>query len=91
MASVAPWLSVRQGAEAVEYYKAAFGAVELHRHENDSGEIVAQLPPSDKVAKALTAVQRNASTIASLAHRAATDPPDGSLVQLALSLPDEEF
>ena len=43
MASVAPWLSVRRGAEAVEYYKAAFGARELHRHENDSGEIVAQL------------------------------------------------
>ena len=43
MASVAAWLSVRRGAEAVEYYKAAFGARELHRHENDSGEIVAQL------------------------------------------------
>jgi PhnB protein len=43
MASVAPWLSVRRGAEAVEYYKAAFGARELHRHENHSGEIVAQL------------------------------------------------
>ena len=43
MASIAPWLSVRRGAEAVEYYKAAFGAREVHRHENDSGEIVAQL------------------------------------------------
>jgi PhnB protein len=44
MASVAPWLSVRLGAEAVEYYKAAFGAVVLHWHEHEeSGEIVAQL------------------------------------------------
>ncbi|WP_051878038.1 DUF1156 domain-containing protein [Streptomyces sp. NRRL B-24720] len=37
------------------------------------GEILAQLPPSDTVAKALTAVQRNAGTIANLAHRVATE------------------
>ncbi len=37
------------------------------------GEIVRQLPPSDPVAKALTAVQRNASTIAALAQRVATE------------------
>jgi PhnB protein len=48
MASVAPWLSVRRGSEAVEYYKAAFGAVVLHWHEHDeSGEIVAQLGVGD--------------------------------------------
>jgi PhnB protein len=41
--SIAPWLSVRRGAEAVDFYKAAFGAVELHRVENDDGEIVAHL------------------------------------------------
>jgi PhnB protein len=41
--SIAPWLSVLRGAEAVDYYKAAFGAAELHRVENDAGEIVAQL------------------------------------------------
>lgn len=41
--SIAPWLSVRRGAEAVDYYKAAFGAVELHRIENAAGEIVAHL------------------------------------------------
>lgn len=35
------------------------------------GEINAQLPPSDKVAKALTAVQRNAGTIGNLVHRVA--------------------
>ncbi|MDX6600064.1 MAG: PhnB protein, partial [Gaiellales bacterium] len=49
MASIAPWLHVRRGAEAVEYYKAAFGAVELHRHANDSGEIVAQLSVGDAI------------------------------------------
>ena len=44
MASIAPWLHVRRGTEAVEYYKAAFGAVEVHRHTHeDTGEIVSQL------------------------------------------------
>jgi PhnB protein len=42
-AAIAPWLSVRRGAEAVEYYTTAFGAVELHHHENDDGEIVSRL------------------------------------------------
>jgi PhnB protein len=41
--SIAPWLSVRRGAELVGFYKAAFGAVELHRVANDDGEIVCQL------------------------------------------------
>ena len=36
-------LSVRRGAKAVEFYKAAFGAGELFRLDNDSGEVVAQL------------------------------------------------
>jgi PhnB protein len=40
---IAPWLSVRRGADAVDYYKAAFGAAELDRVENDAGEIVAHL------------------------------------------------
>ena len=41
--SISPWLSVLRGAEAVDFYKAAFGAVERHRVENDEGEIVAHL------------------------------------------------
>ena len=40
---IAPWLSVRRAAEAVAYYRAAFGASELHHHENEKGEIVSQL------------------------------------------------
>ena len=40
--SVAPLLSVRGGARAVEFYKAAFGAVEVYRVE-DSGAVVARL------------------------------------------------
>ena len=36
-------LSVRHGAKAVEFYKAAFGATELFRVEDPSGAVVAQL------------------------------------------------
>jgi len=40
--SIAPWLSLRGGAKAVEFYKSAFGAVELFRLE-DGGGVVARL------------------------------------------------
>jgi PhnB protein len=42
-ASLAPILSVRNGAAAVEFYKKAFGAKELFRVEAPDGAIVAQL------------------------------------------------
>ena len=38
--SIAPWLSVRRAREAVDYYKAAFGAVERYRLEDDEGSVV---------------------------------------------------
>jgi PhnB protein len=41
--TIQPMLSVRRGAKAVEFYKAAFGAAELYRVENDKGEVVVQL------------------------------------------------
>jgi PhnB protein len=40
---IAPMLSVRRGAKAVEFYKAAFGAVETFRIDSESGEVVARL------------------------------------------------
>src|SRR5262247_2867080 len=40
--SLAPMLSVRRGADAVAFYKAAFGASELFKIEN-GGSVVAQL------------------------------------------------
>ncbi|MFL6351012.1 MAG: VOC family protein [Bryobacteraceae bacterium] len=36
-------LSVRNGVKAIEFYKAAFGASELFRVEDDSGAVVARL------------------------------------------------
>ena len=41
--SIAPMLSVRNGARAVEFYKAAFGAGELFRLDAPDGAVVAQL------------------------------------------------
>lgn len=41
--SLAPWLSVKGSAEAVEFYKAAFGATESYRLEDDDGGVVAKL------------------------------------------------
>ncbi len=37
---IAPWLSVADATKAVEYYKAAFGAVELERLEDEAGSVV---------------------------------------------------
>lgn len=36
-------LSVREGARAVEFYKAAFGAVETYRVESPDGAVVSRL------------------------------------------------
>jgi len=41
--SLAPMLSVRRGSQAVDFYKAAFGATELLRFESPDGMVVAQL------------------------------------------------
>jgi PhnB protein len=42
-ARLSPFMSVRRGREAVEFYKTAFGARELFRHDADDGTVVAQL------------------------------------------------
>jgi PhnB protein len=41
--SVAPMLSVRNGARAVEFYKSAFGATEVFRLESPDGAVVSRL------------------------------------------------
>lgn len=43
MTTIAPMLSVRKGASAIEFYKAAFGAVELFRIDDKAGAVVARL------------------------------------------------
>ena len=41
--SISPWLSVRNGAKAVDFYKAAFGAAEVFRLDVPDGGVVARL------------------------------------------------
>ena len=41
--SIAPMLSVRNGARAVEFYKSAFGAIEVFRMEDPGGAVVSRL------------------------------------------------
>jgi PhnB protein len=41
--TIAPMLSVRNGAKAVVFYKTAFGATELFRLDAENGTVVAQL------------------------------------------------
>ncbi len=43
MTSIAPLLSVRRGAIAVDFYKAAFGATEIFRVDAEDGAVVARL------------------------------------------------
>jgi PhnB protein len=45
--TIAPMLSVRGGAGAVEFYKQAFDATELFRMDADDGTVVAQLAVGD--------------------------------------------
>jgi PhnB protein len=46
---ISPQLAVRRGREAVEFYKAAFGAVEVHRvgGTDDEPSVVSQLTVGD--------------------------------------------
>jgi PhnB protein len=41
--TIAPFLSVRDSAKAVEFYRSAFGSTELLRLEDPSGSVVANL------------------------------------------------
>src|SRR5262245_46673597 len=41
--SIAPMLSVRNGARAVEFYTSAFGAIEVYRVEDPGGSVVSRL------------------------------------------------
>ncbi|MBC8167950.1 MAG: VOC family protein [Bryobacteraceae bacterium] len=41
--SIAPWLSVRNGAQAVQFYKEAFGATEVYRMEDPGAGVVVRL------------------------------------------------
>ncbi len=41
--AITPWLSVRKSAQALEFYKSAFGATEVYRLDGPDESIVARL------------------------------------------------
>jgi AraC family transcriptional regulator len=41
--SIAPWLTVSNSKRAIEFYKSAFGAIEVYRLEGDGEDLVARL------------------------------------------------
>lgn len=41
--TIAPWLSVRDGREALDFYKQAFGAVEVYLFDGGADGVVARL------------------------------------------------
>lgn len=41
--SIAPWLSVPAGANAIDFYKSSFEAQEVYRHDDPSGGAVVRL------------------------------------------------
>jgi len=41
--SIAPWLTVRRDAKAIEFYKSAFGASEVYRYDSPTGGSVVRL------------------------------------------------
>lgn len=46
VSSVAPWLSVRNSAKALDFYKSAFGATEVFRLDGPENSVVARLSVS---------------------------------------------
>jgi PhnB protein len=76
--SIAPWLTVRDAQQAIDYYKAAFGAVEIYRLPADDETVaVAQL----SVGGALFWVQTDGN--------ASAEPGAGS-VRMILSVDDPD-
>jgi len=79
--SLAPWLSVRDGPSAVEFCKAAFGAVEVYRMEDPGGGLVSRLSVDGA----------EFWISAEPAERAGpSPPPGGGSVRMILVVPDPD-
>src|SRR5262249_23245260 len=80
--TVAPMLSVRRGAQAVEFYRAAFGATEAFRIEAPDGAVVARL-----------AIGRSEFWVADESPEHKNFSPEslgGGTVRMVLPVPDPE-
>jgi PhnB protein len=95
--SIAPWLTVRDGARAVEFYKSAFEATEVYRLEDPSGGLVVRLsvsgaefwisaePPNDSAASAAPVGGGSVRMILTVAD------PDGVFAQALAAGASEVF
>jgi PhnB protein len=80
--SIAPMLSVRRGAQAVEFYKAAFGASEVFRIESPDGAVVSRL--SVEGAEFWVADESPAH------HNYSPESLGGGTVRMILTVPDPD-
>jgi PhnB protein len=83
--SIAPWLSVRDGARAVAFYKSAFDATEVYRLEDPSGGLVVRL--------SVAGAEFWISAESSRDGDASTEPVGGGSVRMILTVanPDAVF
>lgn len=80
--TIAPWLSVRGGARAVEFYKAAFGAEQVYRIEDPDGNVVARL--------SVHGAEFWLSDESPEHGNAAPDPSRGNTVRMILTVADPD-
>ena len=80
--SVAPMLSVRRGAAAVEFYKAAFGASEVFRIEAPDGAVVVRL--------SINASEFWVADESPEYHNYSPESLGGATVRMVLTVPDPD-
>ncbi len=80
--TIAPWLSVRNGARAVEFYKSAFGADEVFRIESPEGDVVARL--------SIQGAEFWLSDESPEHHNYSPDSLGGGTVRMVLTVPDPD-
>jgi PhnB protein len=80
--SIAPWLSVANGAKAVNFYKAAFGAIETYRLEMPDGGLVVKF--------SVDGAEFWISAESSSNDEPGTQPLGGDTVRLILTVADPD-
>ena len=80
--SLSPWLSVRNSAGAVEFYKAAFGAIEVFRLEGSEGGLVSRLSIDGAESWLSDESPENGNY--------SPDTPGGATARMILTVPDPD-
>jgi len=80
--SIAPWLSVPDGAKAIDFYKSAFEATEAYRHDDPSGGVVVRLSVGGAEFWLSAESANQAASIA--------EPVGGGSIRMILTVPDPD-